>query len=155
MRPICHVPLAGAVLLLLAALSSCAAPEENGTFVRNTGKSPGDSYSFTVDLGDSLCRHALYFYTVMDASAKDFDSMPRLLQLRIEAVSPSGDVFSEEAGIDKYSYTRRGSFSVQYESLYRSGFTPVEYGRWAFRVEVLNGDDFPGLRGLGLKHEKL
>lgn len=136
---------------LFVSAVSCGAPEETGAFVRSTGKDDGGNYRFSVDYGDSLCRYSLYFYTVIDASTDDFDAMPRIIPLEVEAISPSGRLYGETVGIDKDSCMRRSSYSRQYESLYRNGFVPVEYGQWTFRVKVIGEERFPGLRGLGLK----
>ena len=148
-----HPALLALAAFIVLVAASCRAPQENGVFVRCTEKDVLGAYRFTVDLGDSLHSHALYFYTVIDARAGKGGT--GLIRLQIDAVSPSGRRFSEMAGIDSGCYRYGSPFSRQYESLYRSGFDPVEHGQWELIVKVLNEEDFPGFRGLGLKHEKL
>ena len=142
-----------AACLLLSVLS-CGAPAEKGEFVRQSGKT-SDGYVFSVDMSDSLCLHALYFYTMIDASPSVFEKMPDIIPLQVKAVSPSGKVYMENVGIRKDGFSKASFYSRRYEPLYRSGFSLSEYGQWSVRVMIPGEERFKGLRGLGLKHEKL
>ena len=65
-----HPALLALAAFIVLVAASCRAPQENGVFVRCTEKDELGAYRFTVDLGDSLHSHALYFYTVIDARAR-------------------------------------------------------------------------------------
>ena len=139
-------------LMMLSAAVCCSAPAGRETFVKQSVRDSGGRYVFSIDLGDSISVHTLEFYTMIDASDRDFDAMPAMIPLRIEAVSPSGEEYSETVGLPRDSYVRKTPFSVQYGSVYREGFVPSEYGMWTLSVKVLGEDSFPGLRGMGLRH---
>ena len=140
---------------LLSFAVACGEPVENGTFVKQSERTPEAEYEFSVDLSDSLSRHALYFYTVIDASADTFENMPGVIPLQVEAVSPSGRTYRETVGMDKNDCIGGSLHSKQYEHVYRSGFSPVEYGIWTVRIAVPGEERFPGLRGFGLRHVKI
>ena len=124
-----------AACLLLSVLS-CGAPAEKGEFVRQSGKT-SDGYVFSVDMSSV------------------FEKMPDIIPLQVKAVSPSGKVYMENVGIRKDGFSKASFYSRRYEPLYRSGFSPSEYGQWSVRVMIPGEERFKGLRGLGLKHEKL
>ncbi len=141
------------VFLILASVS-CSEPDGKEKFVRQNARGSDGSYCFTVDFSDSLCRYTMSFYTMADVSDRDFADMPKIIPLSIRAVSPSGRTYAETVGLDKDSHIRNDSFSKQYESVYRRGFSPVEYGEWTIMVTIPGEARFQGLRGLGLKYVK-
>lgn len=142
--------MAAGILIFLAA--SCGEPAENGSFVKQSGRDTYGRYMFSIDLSDSLRKHTILIYTMIDAGRKDFGRMPELLPFSILAVSPSGREYAENAGLPKDSYSREEPFSRQYEAVYREGFEPSEYGIWKIYITVPGENRFPGLRGIGLKH---
>lgn len=138
--------------MLLCTAVSCGTPAEESSFVRQSDRDSSGKYAFKVSLDDSLHRHTLEIYTMIDAPEKAFGSMPGMIPLHIEAIAPSGKRYAETVGIPKDSCTIENSFSRQYGSVYRQGFVPSEYGEWTIQIKVVGEDRFPGLRGLGLKH---
>ncbi len=141
-------------ILSLFVYFSCSEPSIRENFIKQSDKNADGSYRFNLDLSDSLRSNTLCIYALIDASEPEFEKMPSLIPLRIEALSPSGARYSEEVGIPIDSFVKSTSYSRQYESLYRSGFYPVRYGEWILSVTVIGEDKFKGFRGIGIKHIK-
>ncbi len=141
-------------ILSLFVYFSCSEPSIRENFIKQSGKNADGSYRFNIDLSDSLRSNTLYIYALIDASEPEFDKMPSFIPLRIEALAPSGSKYCEEVGIPTDSFVKSTRYSRQYESLYRSGFNPVQYGEWILSVTVIDEDKFKGFRGIGLKHVK-
>ena len=140
--------------VVFSVAMSCGRPAEDGQFIRKSSLQDDGTYRFKVSMDDSLRKHSLALFAVIDVSGRDFESMPQVIWLQIDAVSPSGKLYSEKVGLDKDSHIRDTFFSRQYESVYRSGFSPVEYGEWTIGIKMADEDSFPGLRGIGLKHSE-
>lgn len=141
-------------VLPLCVFLSCSEPATRENFIKQSDKDADGSYRFNIDLSDSLRSNTLYIYALIDATESEFGKMPSLIPLKVEAFSPSGTEYSEEVGIPTDSFVKSTRYSRQYESLYRSGFNPVQYGEWELSVTVLDEDKFQGFRGVGLKHVK-
>ena len=105
-------------------------------------------------MSDSTCRYTLTLFTMLDAPPREINGMPALMELHVTAVSPSGRSYTEKVGLPRDGAAREDFFSRQYESLYREGFIPSEYGRWDISIKIQDEDKFRGLRGLGLKYTK-
>lgn len=148
------------VLRLLSCISlifqvfSCSEPMVSETFIKQSGREADGSYIFSLDLSDSLRSNTLYIYALIDAPESAFSRMPEELPLRIEAESPAGERYTETVAVPVDSFVNATKYSRQYESLYRSGFHPAQYGKWELSVKVLDEDRFIGFRGIGLKHIK-
>ena len=114
-------------LMMLSAAVCCSAPAGRETFVKQSGRDSGGRYVFSIDLGDSISVHTLEFYTMIDASDRDFDAMPAMIPLRIEAVSPSGEEYSENRECkQQFGPERRGvHLHSQWRYIGRSGLTPT------------------------------
>lgn len=135
-------------------VSACGAPVDNESFVRRGDRSSDGGYVFSVDMSDSTCRYTLTLFTMLDAPPREINGMPALMELHVTAVSPSGRSYTEKVGLPRDGAVREDFFSRQYESLYREGFIPSEYGRWDISIKIQDEDKFRGLRGLGLKYTK-
>lgn len=122
--------VACAVLLLAA----CAEPLSRERFIISDGSG---EYSFPVEMNDSSAVYDLSFYTVIDRSPLQPDTLS-FIPMALLWRSPSGRYFSENV------YYPADSLQV----CYRRGLEPVETGTWVLEVSVDNEPE--GMRGLGL-----
>lgn len=143
-----------AFMSVLFVFFSCTEPVSKENFIKQSGREADGSYRFDIDLSDSLRSNTLYIYALIDATEREFECMPPFVPLKIEAVAPSGAVYSETVAIPTDDFVKSTPYSRQYEALYRSDFKPVKYGHWSLSVSVQGENNFKGFRGIGLKHIK-
>lgn len=126
-------------------LASCSGPAAYESFVKSSGTDRYGEYIFNLDMDDSLKRYSISFYTRIDTEG---DSLQGDIPVSITAVSPSGKEYSDKVYIPEDAYGSHTAFSYQYEVSYRSGFVPVEYGKWSIAV---SDGGYPGIRGMGIR----
>lgn len=124
-----------ALILLALALfcaSACKKPASFESFVRQD-QSVNGCYTFPLEFDDSLATYSISFYTRMKVKAHS--SIP----VEVMAISPSGEEYSETV------YMKIGNRKGDRE-VYRSGFTPSEYGTWTLVLSPAAGiRNFPGI----------
>ena len=74
------------------------------------------------------------------------------VELGVELVSPSGEVYSETVfvPVDEFRSRRKGTYDCVID--YREGLVPVEWGVWRMSLAVR---EIGGLRGIGVINRKI
>ena len=136
------------VIIALAFVAVCCSqPPSYEPFVIREKAEYGDTYSFMVDVSDSLARYSLDFYTRLERAAfGEFPSDSIVLDLRW--FSPSDSIFTDTAFVKIVRPVDSAYYSKDFISPYSGSLELPERGNWRLKAKVVN--DSQALRGLGI-----
>ena len=139
----------GRVLLsvLMLALACCSRPSSREYFVMRENAGYGDTYSFTLDLSDTLLTYELDFFTRLERIPfEDFRDDDIILDLRW--FSPADSILTDTLVVSISEPVGSDFFSKDIVTPYDIGGLLDDPGEWRLNAKVVN--DSESIRGLGL-----
>lgn len=137
--------------VLAASLLGCSRPVSYEPFIPREKSEYGDTYSFKLDLADSLISYSLSLYTRVERAP--FKPYPAdRLDLGLRWISPSDSSFLENVVFCLDSPVDSAYSTKDFIFPYKDSFTPDAPGEWKLRIQVRNNPE--SLCGLGIILER-
>lgn len=138
-------------VILAASLWGCSRPVSIAPYISREKSEYGDTYSFNLDLSDTLTTYSISFYTRVERRPfKPYAADS--LDLGVRWIAPSDSSFLDNLVLNLDEPIASAYSSKDYRFAYKDAFVPSELGEWRLRVQVRSNPEC--LSGLGIIIER-